>query len=133
MHPPGCEDGQPVGLVSGKAAACQALDADLARGGKRDRVRRRLGCPGLRRKCGDHRGRSGAWYPADMEARVALVLFAVISLASGFAGAPRNDRGLEAANPVRPLPAPPLGINRLDDFGQSTCAGESPPRALALL
>ena len=52
---------------------------------------------------------------AGMKVRVALALFAVVSLVSGFTGAPRNDPGLEAANPVRPLPAPPLGINRLDD------------------
>ena len=59
-----------------------------------------------------------------MEGRVALVSFVVVSLVSGFAaasrsgfgGAPRNDRDLEAADPIRPLPAPPLGINRLDDL-----------------
>ena len=50
-----------------------------------------------------------------MDARVALVVFAVLSLGSGFAGAPRTERGLDEANPVRPLPAPPLGIDRLDD------------------
>ena len=60
-----------------------------------------------------------------MEVRVALVSFAVLSLVSGFAAASRNDRGLagaplndrdlEAANPLRPLPAPPLGVARLDD------------------
>jgi cytochrome c peroxidase len=51
-----------------------------------------------------------------MAAQVALVLFvAVLSLVSGSAGAPRTDPRLEAANPVRPLHAPPLGINRLDD------------------
>jgi cytochrome c peroxidase len=49
-----------------------------------------------------------------MKARVALVWFVVLSLVSGFAVAARS-RGLEAANPVRPLPAPPLGINRLDE------------------
>jgi cytochrome c peroxidase len=53
-----------------------------------------------------------------MQARLVLGLFGlfgVLSLVSGLASAPRNDPGLDADNPVRPLPAPPLGIDSLDD------------------
>jgi cytochrome c peroxidase len=49
-----------------------------------------------------------------MVRRMALALFAVLGLVSGFAGAPRDDRALDETNPVRPRPAPPLGVDRLD-------------------
>jgi cytochrome c peroxidase len=52
---------------------------------------------------------------AEMAAPMAIAVFVMLSLMSAFAGAPRNDYRLEADNPVRPLPAPPLGINPLDD------------------
>jgi cytochrome c peroxidase len=48
-----------------------------------------------------------------MEARVALILFAALSLAGGTV-AHRLGPDQEADNPVRPLPAPPLGLNPLD-------------------
>ena len=50
-----------------------------------------------------------------MDARVALVLVAALSSVTGFVGAARNDLDLDKANPVRPLPAAPLGIDRLDE------------------
>jgi cytochrome c peroxidase len=57
---------------------------------------------------------SGAYNRADMRARFAIVLLAALGLVSGNALTARNDRSLEAANPVRPSPGPPLGINGLD-------------------
>src|SRR5690349_22751949 len=51
-----------------------------------------------------------------MHARFAIVLFAALGLASGFARTVRNDPNLEVDNPVRPLPAAPLGIDGLDNL-----------------
>ena len=52
----------------------------------------------------------GACNRADMHARFAIALLAALGLVSGNALTARNDRSLEAANPVRPSPRPPLGI-----------------------
>ena len=51
-----------------------------------------------------------------MHARVGIALFAALVLAGGDSRAARDHRDdLDAANPLRPLPAPPLGIDGLDD------------------
>jgi cytochrome c peroxidase len=54
-----------------------------------------------------------------MHARLAVVLFAAVGLAGIDEGRAPDYRDLEAANPVRPLPTAPLGINRLDDLPNS--------------
>src|SRR3954470_10621043 len=51
-----------------------------------------------------------------MHARVAIALLAAIALITGDALGARNDRNLEAANPLRALPGPPLGLDGLDDL-----------------
>src|SRR6476620_10505887 len=52
-----------------------------------------------------------------MHARFAIVLLAALGLVSGDVLTARNGRSsLEAANPVRPSPKPPLGIDCLDDL-----------------
>ena len=51
-----------------------------------------------------------------MHARFAVALLAALGLAGSDSRTARNHVELEAANPVRPLPAPPLGIGRLDDL-----------------
>ena len=53
-----------------------------------------------------------------MHERVAIALFAALGLFSGAALSARNDLAVEAANPLRPLPTPPLGIARLSDLPQ---------------
>ena len=52
-------------------------------------------------------------YPEDMHARYAVALLATLGLVSGHAVTARNDVNLEAANPVRPSPTPPLGLDEL--------------------
>jgi cytochrome c peroxidase len=59
---------------------------------------------------------SGACNRADMHARFAIALFAALGLGSGVARTARNYRDLEAVNPIRPLPTPPLGVDGLDDL-----------------
>ena len=49
-------------------------------------------------------GMSSAYNHADMHARFAIALLAALGLVSGNALTARNDRSLEAANPVRPSP-----------------------------
>jgi cytochrome c peroxidase len=51
-----------------------------------------------------------------MHARFAIAVFAAVGLASASARTAPTHRDLEAANPVRPLPTSPLGIDRLDDL-----------------
>jgi cytochrome c peroxidase len=51
-----------------------------------------------------------------MHARVVIVLFGALGLACALARTAHTDHDLEAANPLRPLPASPLGINSLDDL-----------------
>jgi cytochrome c peroxidase len=50
-----------------------------------------------------------------MHARLAIVLFAALGLAGPTARHAPTYRDLETANPLRPLPTSPLGINPLDD------------------
>ena len=59
---------------------------------------------------------SGACNRADMHARFTIGLLAALGLVSGAALTARNNRSLEAANPVRPSPRPPLGIDGLDEL-----------------
>lgn len=51
-----------------------------------------------------------------MHTRLAIALFAALGLAIGDAGTAGQHRELEAANPLLPLPMPPLGIDRLGDL-----------------
>src|SRR3954468_13153438 len=51
-----------------------------------------------------------------MHARVAIAVLGAVGLVTGDALGARNHRNLEAANPVRPLPTPPLGVDSLDDL-----------------
>src|SRR3954468_16922940 len=53
---------------------------------------------------------------AGMHARLAIALLAALVLVSANARTAPNDGNLEADNPVLPLPAPPLGIDSLDDL-----------------
>ena len=53
---------------------------------------------------------------ADMHARLAIVLLAALGLVDISALTDRKDPNLEAANPLRPLPTPPLGIDPFDDL-----------------
>src|SRR6478752_8272471 len=49
-----------------------------------------------------------------MHARLAMAALAAIGLVTGVTLGARGDRNLEVVNPLRPLPAPPLGLNGLD-------------------
>jgi cytochrome c peroxidase len=51
-----------------------------------------------------------------MHARFAIALLAALGLATGHVRTARNYPDLEAANPVCPLPPPPLGIDDLDEL-----------------
>jgi cytochrome c peroxidase len=51
-----------------------------------------------------------------MYVRLAIAVLAVAGVVTGDALRARNDRDLEAANPVRPLPAAPCGASRLDEL-----------------
>ena len=51
-----------------------------------------------------------------MHARLAIAVLAAAGLVTGATLGARNDRNLETANPVRPLPTPPLGIDNLDNL-----------------
>src|SRR3954453_341116 len=51
-----------------------------------------------------------------MHARLAIAVLAAVGLVSGGTLGARNNRNLETANPVRPLPAPPLGLDNLDNL-----------------
>jgi cytochrome c peroxidase len=53
-----------------------------------------------------------------MQARFAIVLFAAVGLTSAIERTAFTYADLEAANPLRPLPAPPLGISHLDDLSR---------------
>ncbi len=59
---------------------------------------------------------SGACNGADMHARFAIAVLAVFGVVNGAALTAHKDRNVEAANPVRPLPTPPLGVDGLDDL-----------------
>jgi mono/diheme cytochrome c family protein len=59
---------------------------------------------------------------AEMHARFAIAVLAVLGVLNGEALTAHKDRSVEAANPVRPLPKPPLGVDGLDDL-------PSPPAA----
>ena len=61
-------------------------------------------------------GTGGACNAADMEARLPIALLAAVSLLNGDALSARNDRNLEAANPLRALPTPPLGVDGFEDL-----------------
>src|SRR3954453_6862584 len=50
-----------------------------------------------------------------MHARLAIAVLAAVGLVSGDTLGARNNRSLETANPVRPLPTPPLGLDNLDN------------------
>jgi cytochrome c peroxidase len=58
----------------------------------------------------------GAFNAADMVARLAIALLAALSLVNANAATGPDSRNLEADNPVRALPAPPLGVDGLDDL-----------------
>ncbi len=51
-----------------------------------------------------------------MHGRLAIAVLAAVGLVTAATRGVPNDRDLEAANPVRPLPAPPVGLNGLDDL-----------------
>jgi len=51
-----------------------------------------------------------------MRGRFAIALLAALGLVDVNALTARRDSDLEAANPVRPLPTPPLGVDGLDDL-----------------
>ena len=51
-----------------------------------------------------------------MHARLAIAALAAIGLVTGVTLGARGDRNLDVANPLRPLPAPPVGLNGLDDL-----------------
>lgn len=51
-----------------------------------------------------------------MRRRIVVAVFAVLSLVAGNARTALTDSDLEAANPVRPLPAAPLGVDGLDEL-----------------
>jgi len=51
-----------------------------------------------------------------MPARLAIAVLAAVGLVTGVTLGARGDRNLEVANPLRPLPAPPTGLNGLDDL-----------------
>ena len=53
-----------------------------------------------------------------MYARFAIALFAAAGLVTGTTRTARNHGNLEAANPVRQLPTPPLGIDGLDGLAE---------------
>ena len=59
---------------------------------------------------------SGACDAADMHARFAIALFAAVGLVTGATRTARNHQELESANPLRPLPTSPLGIDGLDEL-----------------
>ena len=54
--------------------------------------------------------------PCEMHARLAIALLSALGLLSGGTRATHSDRNLEAVNPVRPVPRPPLGVNDLDEL-----------------
>jgi len=51
-----------------------------------------------------------------MHGRLAIAVLAAAGLVTGATLGARNDRNLETANPVRPLPTPPLGLDNLDNL-----------------
>src|SRR3954464_5544119 len=51
-----------------------------------------------------------------MHARLVIAVLAAAGLVTGDAIGARSDRSLETANPVRPLPTPPLGVDNLDNL-----------------
>src|SRR4051812_8836178 len=51
-----------------------------------------------------------------MHARLAIALLATLGLVTANARTTLNDGNLEADNPVRALPTPPLGVDGLDDL-----------------
>lgn len=51
-----------------------------------------------------------------MHARFAIAVLAAAGLVTGATLGARNDRNLETANPVLPLPTPPLGVDNLDSL-----------------
>src|SRR4051812_27159410 len=51
-----------------------------------------------------------------MHARLAIALLATLGLVTANARTTLNDGNLEADNPVRALPTPPLGLDGLDDL-----------------
>jgi cytochrome c peroxidase len=51
-----------------------------------------------------------------MHPRLAIAVLAAVGLVTGDTLGARKDLDLEAANPVRPLPTPPLGVDGLDDL-----------------
>src|SRR3954452_3488279 len=51
-----------------------------------------------------------------MHARLAIALLATLGLVTANARTPLNDGHLEADNPLRALPTPPLGVDGLDDL-----------------
>src|SRR3954447_8569191 len=50
-----------------------------------------------------------------MHARLAIAVLAVLGVVVGATLGARGGPNLEAANPIRPLPRPPAGLNGLDD------------------
>src|SRR3954471_15421682 len=56
---------------------------------------------------------AGACTHREMHRRYVVALLATLGLVSGHACTARNDRSLEAPNPVRPSPTPPLGLDDL--------------------
>ena len=48
--------------------------------------------------------------------RLKIAVLAAVGLVSGDTLGARNNRNLETANPVRPLPTPPLGVDNLDNL-----------------
>src|SRR4051812_5017938 len=58
----------------------------------------------------------GACNGADMHARLAVAFLAALGLVNANAPTPSHNENLEADNPVRALPRPPLGVDGLDDL-----------------